>query len=219
MNIDLSEEDLQNSLDIMENDDHQVNEFKFIEEDCFVKFNIKCKISSVHIDHVLEVFPIKGDDFMGVVNQFHVPCARAYYDGTTVHMSPSFITAHLTYMNLNYKYIACKKDPIEIINKYRMRGFGTWLNKEEIKLFIKYINKMDFWNNLYNIRIDDVNTFKNAIGFLPISHRLFRPRLYNSSYYDCNDVRIILEGDIYNDYKMRFNIPYDYYIKKVRNTY
>jgi len=214
-NINISEEDLQHSLDTMENDDHQVNEFKFIEEDCFVKFNIKCRISSVHIDRDLEVFPIKGDDFMGVVNQFHVPCVRAYYDGTTIHMSPSFITAHLTYMNLNYKYVAGTKDPIEIINKYRMRGFGTWLNKEEVKLFIKYINKMEFWNNLYNISIDNVNTFKNAIGFLPISHKLFRPRLYNSSYYDCKNVRfILLEGDIYNEYKMKFNIPYDYYQKK-----
>jgi hypothetical protein len=211
-NINISEEDLQHSLDIMENEDNQTNEFKLIDEDCFVKFNIKCRISSAYIDHDLEIFPIKGNDFMGVVNQFHVPCVRAYYDGNNVYMSPSFITAHMTYMNLNYKYVAGTKDPIEIINKYRMRGFGTWLNKYETKLFIKYVNKMPFWNNLYNINTENVNSLKTALGFLPITHKLFKPRLYNAEYYDEKNVRfILLEGDIYNDYKMNFNIPSTYY--------
>ena len=133
----------------------------------------------------------------------------------TVHMSPSFITAHLTYMNLNYKYVAGTKDPIEIINKYRMRGFGTWLNKYEVKLFIKYINKMEFWNNMYNINIDNKLSFKKALGFLPITHNLFKPRLYNSNYYDNKNVRfILLEGDIYNNYRMDYVIPYNYYIKR-----
>jgi hypothetical protein len=214
-NIELNEVDLQHSLNIMENETVQTNEFQFIEQDCFVKFNIKNKISSVFIDHDLEIFPIKGNDFMGVVNQFHVPCVRAYYDGTTVYMTPSFITAHLTYMNLNYKYVAGTIDPIEIINKYRMRGFGTWLNKEEIKLFIKYINKMQFWNNLYNIDINNGGTFKSALGFLPITHKIFRPRLYNSVHYESKDIRfVILESDIYTTFTVEYNIPSNYYSMK-----
>lgn len=212
-NIDISEEDIEHSLENMEHEDRETSNFELVDSECFVKFNIKCRVSSVFIDHELEIFPIKGNDFMGVVNQFHVPCVRAYYNGDNVYMSPSFITAHLTYMNINYKYVACTKDPLEIINKYRMRGFGTWLNKEEVKLFIKYINKMTFWNNLYNVNSQNVNSFKNAIGFLPLNHKLFRPRLYNSEYYEAKNVRfILLEGDIYNDYyNMNFNIPVNYY--------
>lgn len=215
-NIDISEEDIQHSLDIMEHEDKQNSKFEFIDSECFVKFNIKCRVSSVFIDHELEIFPIKGDDFMGVVNQFHVPCVRAYFDGNTIHMSPSFITAHLTYMNINYKYVAGSKDPIEIINKYRMRGFGTWINHNETKIFMKYINKMPFWSNLYNVNTKNKNTFKNAIGFLSINHKLFRPRLYNSEYYESKNVKfILLEGDIYNNsYNMNFNIPNDYYNKR-----
>jgi hypothetical protein len=35
-------------------------------------------------------------------------------------------------MNLDYKYFAGSQDPINIINKYRMRGFGCWLNMNEL---------------------------------------------------------------------------------------
>ena len=43
-NINLSDEDLQFTLDSMENEQNIPNNFKLIEEDCFVKFNIKHKI-------------------------------------------------------------------------------------------------------------------------------------------------------------------------------
>jgi len=146
-------------------------------------FNFKTKISSPYIDHPLEVFPIKGDDFFASVSQFHLPCVRAYYDNNNVYMTPSCVSAHLTFMNLDYKYFAGTNDPLEIINKYRMRGFGTWLNNDEIRMFIRYSARIPFWNNLYQIDLNKPNTFSHSLGFIKMDHRLFHPRQYNPDYY------------------------------------
>ena len=142
--------------------------------------NFKAHISAPQIDHDLEIFPIKGEDF-GIVSQFHLPCVRSYYNGSTVYMLPSCITAHMTYMNLDYKYVSGQKDVLEIINKYRMRGFGTWLNKNEINKYLKYITKIPFWKNLYNY--EENTSPKNILSQLLPNNRLFYPRLYNADYY------------------------------------
>jgi hypothetical protein len=115
---------------------------------------------------------------MGAISQFHLPCVRALYNGNNVYMTPSCITAHLTFMNIDYKYFACKTNPFDIINKYRMRGFGTWLNKNEISYFWKYSLEDTFWKNIYG----GIH-YSNASGCLPLSHKLFHPRLINADKY------------------------------------
>ena len=84
-------------------------------------------------------------------------------------------------MNLDYKYMAGSKDPLDIINKNRMRGFGTWLNSDEKKLFVKYSREVNFWNNLYTIdtNASDEVAAKNIFGPMSLNHKLYRPRLYN----------------------------------------
>ena len=163
-------------------------EFNYGENDIYILNSYKVKISSPLLDHDLEIFPIRGDDFFSSVNLFHLPCVRTFYDGNNVYMTPSCVSAHLTFMNMNYKYVAGTKDPLEIINKYRMRGFGTYLNQREISLYIKYILKNKFWNNLYEIT---ENNLKNCLGFIKLNHKLFHPRLYNAEYYEKMDVRYI----------------------------
>jgi hypothetical protein len=126
----------------------------------------------------------KGDDFMTLVSQFHLPCVRAYYDGYNVYMTPSCISAHMTYMNLDYKYFAGSKDPIEIINKNRMRGFGTWLNRNEIENYVEYSCSVDFWKNMYSKKTD-------TRGTLPLTHKLFHPRMVNPDhYYDAAPINL-----------------------------
>jgi hypothetical protein len=140
-------------------------------------YTYKYKIISPHINHELELFRIKSDDFLSHVSQFHLPCVRAYYDGN-VYLLPSCISALLTLMNIEYKYVSGNTDILEIVNKYVIRGFGTWLNETEIKDLIKYSLHVPFWYNLYNNSnkklIIDLNT-----GCLPLSHKLFHPRLIN----------------------------------------
>lgn len=171
------------------------------EESMYVLVSYKMKISSPFLDHDLEIFPVRGDDFFSVVNEFHLPCVRAYYNGTNVYGTPSWVSAHQTFMNLNYKYVAGKKDPLDIINKYRMRGFGTYLNKEEVKLFIKYVTINKFWKNLYCVDSKSIQTYKNCLGYLDINHRLFRPRLFNSDHFETENIRYIPKEDLelYND--------------------
>ncbi len=153
----------------------------------------KVRISSTHLKHDFELFSIAKDDFMTTVANFHMPCVRAYYDGSNVYMTPSFITAHLTFMNIDYKYFAGSKDPINIINKYRMRGFGTWLNQKELDTYIKYCYEIPFWNKLFNINPNNKHTYSKCLGSLPISHKLFKPR------YHCADL-----------INKQFNEPYNY---------
>lgn len=148
--------------------------------DIYLLSNIKTKISSLYMDHKLEIFPIVGDDFFASVNKFHLPCVRAYYDGEDVYMTPSFISAMLTNVNINYKYVAATTTPMEIINKYRMRGFGIFLNKNELLLLAKYSSSVEFWKILYQY---DKHTNIN-ITKLNINDIFYKPRLYCNKYYE-----------------------------------
>jgi hypothetical protein len=76
-------------------------------------------------------------------------------------------------VNIDYKYFAGSKDPIEIINKYRMRGFGTILNNHEIVRFIEYSNLVTKWKELYHLNINSHMSVINILGQLDITHQLY----------------------------------------------
>ncbi len=171
---------------IEELDDILEEENKFIDQEDFYEgvgasVTFKVKINATpHIIRTIELFPVKDADFFQLVTKFHLPCVRAYYNGNNLYLTPSCISAHKTYMNLDYKYVAGNKDPIEIINKYRMRGFGTFLNKNEIDKLIKYSSKIEFWNNLYDVKLNNKKSIESCLGSLNLNHKLFHPRLYNA---------------------------------------
>lgn len=150
-------------------------------KDINIELTYKYKIVSPYLNHSFELFPIKHNDFFGVVSRFHVPCVRGYYNGSNVYLTPSCISAHMTYMNLDYRYIAGTKDPLEILNKNRMRGFGTWLNNNEKTLLVKYIRNVPFWGNLYSVdkSTSDNIVHKNIFTTMKIDSKLFRPRHFN----------------------------------------
>jgi hypothetical protein len=145
------------------------------QENIFIRVNCKYKIECPHLNHNLELFMVKYNDFFATVQTFHLPCVRAYYDGENAYLTPSCISAQLTYMNIDYKYFAGTQSPIEILNKYRLRGFGTWLNNGELKITKQYVEKHVFWKNLYG-------TFQT--GYLSFNNKIFQPRLYNIDSYD-----------------------------------
>ena len=192
-----------------------------INYDINISINFKYRIISPHLDYPLELFMVNYDDFFATVQTFHLPCVRAYYDGDNVYMTPSCVSSHLTYMNIDYKYFAGTNDPIDIINKYRMRGFGIWLNENEKTLFLKYSEANLTWNNLYNISFKNEKSVETNLGCLQLNHKLFKPRLYNiEEYYDVipvdlqmgySDIKdnskiiIITMEDYFNEIKTRFN--------------
>ena len=123
-------------------------------------FTCKAHIKSTHFKK-LEIFSIKEDDFFSVVSTFHFPCVRGIYDGSNVYLMPSCITAFMTLMNIDYKYVCCAKDPIELILKYKdFRGYGTYLNIDENKSVLKYIMKNQKYWPQYNI--NNTDTYQSA---------------------------------------------------------
>jgi hypothetical protein len=148
-------------------------------QDVTLIVNYKYNIKSPHLLHNLELFQVRYDDFFATVAKFHLPCVRAYYNGSNVYMTPSCITAHMTYMNIDYKYFSGTQDPIEIINKYRLRGFGTWLSENERKQYIAYSKKVTFWSDMLNINNNDNCSY----GDIDINNMFFKPRLYQEDYY------------------------------------
>lgn len=108
--------------------------------DIFIKFNetLKFKINSCHMVHPIELFRINSVEFFNCIGRFHLPCVRSYYNGTTCYMLPSAITAYHTHINTEFKYFIGSHDPISIIDKYKRRGYGVILNKNEIAQYKSY---------------------------------------------------------------------------------
>lgn len=182
------------------------------------KISYKYKITSPHLNHGLEIFMVNYDDFFATVQTFHLPCVRAYYNGDNVYLTPSCISAHMTYMNIDYKYFAGSKSPIEIINKYRMRGFGTWLNANEKNVFFRYSSTDLFWNTFYNINYKNSKTINANEGALSFNHVIFQPRMINHPYFEnANPVDISMPYMIptasqklsFTDYISRINSKYN----------
>jgi hypothetical protein len=162
-------------------DDEEI-EYEYQDSDDFlfkiyenIKFNIKSQI----LNHDIEFFKIKyPTSFFSTVSNFHLPCVRGYYDCNDVYLLPSCITAAMTLINLDYKYFAGSHDPIEIINKYRLRGYSTPLNDSEKIRFISYSSKVEKWNKLYGgIDVKDKASVNRVYGYLSPNDNFFNPRL------------------------------------------
>jgi hypothetical protein len=87
----------------------------------------------------------------------------------------------MTLCNIEYKYFAGTKDPIEVINKYRQRGFTTILNdKERIKL-IKYSFDVEKWKELYEIKSLCKSYTDKIFKPMDIGNKFFKPqKVYNN---------------------------------------
>lgn len=136
--------------------------------------NIKFKIRSNKLLHCIEAFRAKSKDFFAVVGRFHLPCVRGYYNGETVYLEPSCISANMTYINIDYKYFAGVRDPIEILNKYRSRGFGIILNKDEKQHMLYYNQNIPNIANMFNINGKSKDSFKNIFGFKDINSNIYK---------------------------------------------
>jgi hypothetical protein len=152
--------------------------------------SIRFKITSPELAHTIEVFKTKYDDYFSCVSRFHLPCVRGYYDNNTVYLLPSCVTALMTHINIDYKYFAGSRDPINILNKYRMRGFGTIVNENEKKHIVEYNSTID--NNGTMFLIDGLkgdikgdikgdkkeDKIKEHFGIKYVNNKIFRPGQY-----------------------------------------
>jgi hypothetical protein len=104
-------------------------------------------------------------------------------------------------MNIDYKYFAGSKDPINIINKYRMRGFGVYLNEPEVETYIKYCHAVPFWNNLFKINPLSKRSYEACLGPCGINYNIFKPRLKNKDLINNQKIKPLDT----NDYEMGVN--------------
>lgn len=149
-----------NYPDMLNNDNFKICISSNKSDSYSLVFTCKAHITSSGLNRKLELFSIKENDFFGVVSTFHFPCVRGIYDGSNVYLTPSCITAFMTLKLIDYKYVCCAKDPIELMLKYSNRGYGIYLNIDEKKSVIKYIMKNEKYWKQYNITNDD--TYKTA---------------------------------------------------------
>lgn len=136
--------------------------------------NLKYKYKISGVKRGFEVFQIKYSNFFSTVHKFHLPCVRAYYDGMNVHMLPSCISACMTLTNIEYKYFAGSKDPIEVLNKYERRGFGTIINDKERIKKIKYSHDVEKWKDLYDIKGLSKGCIEKIFKPFDLSNKLFK---------------------------------------------
>lgn len=106
--------------------------------------SIRLKFNFNKIQRQIEFFKSNSKDFFSLTAHFHLPAVRAYYQGTNVYMMPSCVTAMMTGINIEYKYFAGVRDPIDILNKYNRRGFGNILNSIELEEYKKFNEKSKF---------------------------------------------------------------------------
>ena len=144
--------------------------------------SIRYKVSS-NETRTFEIFKSRDSNFFSIVSKFHMGFVRAYYNGLTLKCLPSFITSMMLQLSTDYKYFASIRDPIEIVNKYRSRGFGIVLNDHE-KMHMVWYNgvskpeKENKWIDIYNINIKNKASRESIFGAKSSSEEIFKPGKY-----------------------------------------
>jgi hypothetical protein len=169
--------------------------------------SIKFKIKSPKMLHNIEAFRVHYEEYFSCVSKFHLPCVRGYYTGDNVYMLPSCVTALMTFTNIDYKYFAGIRDPIDIINKYRVRGFGTILNEQEKANVIEYNSSVPKWKSIFGVDTKNKASVSAHFGSKRITDNMFKPgqflRNFPGDAYKSPDLNYVSTmEDYYNYYKM-----------------
>jgi hypothetical protein len=194
---------MDDNLDIL--DDHSVNndsEIKFYvnsykQKDLVPETNnklllkisesIKFKLRSPQLQRHIEIFKVKPQDFFSIVSKFHLPCVRAYLtkiknkDGQlvwNVFCLPSCITAMQTGINLDLKYFVSLKNPHDIINKYRSRGFGVLLNSSEKSHHTYYNSSIHKSDGQFAVDKSDKKSIDKFYGAHDINCDFYKPMCF-----------------------------------------
>jgi len=108
----------------------------------YLKFfeSLKVHIKIPGLKHPFEIFkyhdacnPVEPENFLNMINFFHLPCVRAFYDGQNCYLLPSAISSYFLYINIDNRNVFSKYNYMQIIDKYYRRGYGFLLNDKELK--------------------------------------------------------------------------------------
>jgi hypothetical protein len=143
--------------------------------------SIRFKITTPNTK-TFEIFKTKDENFFSTVSKFHMGFVRAYWNGKTVLCLPSYITSMMLQLSIDYKYFASIRNPVEIINKYRSRGFGIILNNYE-KINMAYYNSVKLkntndnekWIQMYKVNLKSKQSIEGIFGVKKSSDDIFKP--------------------------------------------
>lgn len=146
--------------------------------------SIRFKISNPNI-RTFEIFKSRNENFFSIVSRFHMGFVRSLWNGKTVLCLPSFASSMFLQFSSDYKYFASKRNPIEIINKYRSRGWGIILNKYE-KLCMAYYNSCKIenddcnakWIEMYKVNYKSKQSVEKIFGTKKSSDEIFKMSKY-----------------------------------------
>jgi len=146
--------------------------------------SIRFKVSNPNTK-TFEIFKSRDTNFFSIISRFHMGFVRAFWNGKTVKCLPSYISSMMLQFASDYKYFASIRDPIEIVNKYRSRGFGIILNDYE-KLHMAYYNSSTIkdnnsnvnWIKMYKVNIKLKQSVENIFGVKKSSDDIFKPSKY-----------------------------------------
>ena len=137
---------------------------------CIVSDNIRYQLKMYNA-RTLEIFKGRGENHFSTISRFHMDFVRAFWNGKTVKCLPSFITSMMLQLSTDYKYFASLRSPIDIINKYRSRGFGIILNKAEKSDMSSYNSE---WSSNENNKWKKVLTYATMFGAKDSNNGLFK---------------------------------------------
>lgn len=173
--------------------------------------SIKFKIRSPLMAHNIEAFRTRFDDYFSCVARFHLPCVRGYFNGENVYMLPSCITALMTYTNIDYKYFAGIRDPVDIIDKYRTRGFGTLINDQEKATVIEYNGSVNKWKGMFSVDPKNKASVTAHFGPKKLNDNIYKPGKFTKDFpedtYRKLDHKYVMTSEDYNNY---FKTVYGY---------
>ena len=145
--------------------------------------SIRFKVKSPGVK-TFEIFKSRDENFFSTVSKFHMGFVRAIWNGKTVKCLPSYITSMMVQIAVDYKYFSSIRDPIEIVNKYRSRGFGIILNDYE-KLHMAYYNSVkgkndvnSKWIEMYKVNLKNKKSIEDIFGVKKSSDDIFKPSKY-----------------------------------------
>jgi hypothetical protein len=138
---------------------------------CIVSDSIRYQLK-IQNARTLEIFKGRNENHFSTISRFHMDFVRAFWNGKTVKCLPSFITSMMLQLSTDYKYFASLRSPIDIINKYRSRGFGIILNKAEKSDMTYYNNEWSTSNE--NNKWKKVLTPSTMFGAKDSNNGLFK---------------------------------------------
>jgi hypothetical protein len=151
---------------------------------CKLTESLRFQIKSSGFNRSWEIFMSSNENIFSTVGRFHMGFVRACWNGKTLLCTPSFISSMMLQLSSDYKYFASIRDPVEIINKYRSRGFGIILNDSE-RMHMAYYNGIlepdnsnSKWCSMYNVNVKDKASIKSIFGPKKLSHNIFKPSKY-----------------------------------------